>query len=502
MSSALLLLAAALAQEPIRVEVGLVTVAAKVTDRHGRDIRGLRKEQFQLREDRIAQEIAFFSSEEQPITLGIVLDHSGSMAEAGKLERAKQAAVALLRAARGGSEFFFLDFASYVQMPVGLTADRAVVERLIDGTREGGGTRLYDAVLAALDHAAGGRHRRQAIVLISDGSDEHSARSLEDVVAAIQESNAQIYAIGYFSPRERRALRGTPAANRSSSRRRDEPRATLERLARESGGEAYFPTSARELANAVERIATELRVQYTLCYYPKAPPREGVYRRIEVKAGAYAIRSRPGYVVRMSVAAAPRSDAAYRSRRERTASMQRDRDDISDPGSGWPEGPGMGYVAGGYQLAGPRALVANGPELEDVRARVTIDLRGPAGSPSIHSPLPAATRTGAGMIFRESISGFYTLLWMRGSDLEHDMIVLYLQRRSGAYLLETWQLEPRPVGPAVLEIVCRGGSIEVHFAGRRIGSTTDATLARGRLGLVFEGEGNAWFDDLEATSPP
>jgi Ca-activated chloride channel family protein len=292
----------AIAQElSIRVEVGLVTVGVRVAERSGREVTGLALRNFTLYEDGIVQKIESFSNEEQPIALGILLDRSNSMSENSKLERAKEAAVALVRAARPESAFAYLPFDHEVRGTVGYHTDRLRVEQEISATTLGGGTSLYDAVLVGLSRASGASHGRRALVVFSDGADQHSVHTLDEVVRAVQESQVQLYGIGYFSKEEEAVFHNGPARiSLIDGQQIDNPRIVFQRLAKESGAEAFFPRSDQDLRRTIERITTDLRTQYTLAYHPSRPLTAGEYRRIEVKVqgGRWRVRARPGYGAR------------------------------------------------------------------------------------------------------------------------------------------------------------------------------------------------------------
>src|SRR5687767_11638035 len=197
-----------LAQEQtLRVKVSLVTVGVRVTDSRGKDVRGLKAGNFSVYEDGVAQKVEFFSSEEQPITLGILLDRSNSMAENSKLERAKEAARSLVDAGRKGSEFFYVTFDDRVKLGADLNTDRKAIDDAIAATSLGGGTSLYDAILEGLRHCSRARLPRQVLVVVSDGYDQHSTHLLEEVIRIVQESQVQIYTIGYYNKGEENLLR-------------------------------------------------------------------------------------------------------------------------------------------------------------------------------------------------------------------------------------------------------------------------------------------------------
>src|SRR5205814_5694756 len=134
-------------QDTVKVSVNLVTVGVRVTDSRGRDVPGLKAENFSILDDGVPQKIEFFSSDEQSIVLGILLDRSFSMSYNAKLDRAKEAARALVRVTHEGSEFFYFAFDDVVPSTADVTADRQRIESSIDKTSIGGGTSLYDAIL-------------------------------------------------------------------------------------------------------------------------------------------------------------------------------------------------------------------------------------------------------------------------------------------------------------------------------------------------------------------
>jgi Ca-activated chloride channel homolog len=324
--AALVLVLAAAQEMSIRVEVGLVTVGVRVAERSGREVAGLVLRNFTLYEDGVVQKIESFSNEEQPIALGILLDRSESMSENFKLERAKEAAVALVRAVRPGSAFAYLPFDHEVRGTVGYHTDRLRVEQEISATTLGGGTSLYDAILVGLSRAAGASHARRALVVFSDGSDQHSLHTLEEVVHAVQESQVQLYGIGYFSKEEEAIFHTGPAKiSLLNGQQIDNPRVVFQRLAKESGAEAFFPRSDQDLRRTIDRITTDLRTQYTLAYQPSRPLTAGEYRRIEVKVqgGRWRVRARPGYGTRTQPGA-PASPAQPEIRSEVEAAAKLD----------------------------------------------------------------------------------------------------------------------------------------------------------------------------------
>jgi len=290
------------AQDTLRVKVSLVTVGVRVTDWIGRDARGLKMENFLVFDDEIPQKIEFFSNEEQPITLGILLDRSFSMSYNAKLDRAKDAARALVGAAREGSQYFYIAFDDNVKLSADLTDDRHQVETAIDQTTLGGGTALYDAVLKGLAISAQAARPRQVLIIISDGADQHSTHLLGEVIRAVREAELQVFTIGYFSPQEEAFVRRSgDKLTLADGTVVDNPQYVLKKLASESGAESFFPRSDKELSEAVEKITKDLRTQYTLGFYPSSDDDNHYHQlRVAVRGGRYKVRARPGYSTSVS----------------------------------------------------------------------------------------------------------------------------------------------------------------------------------------------------------
>jgi Ca-activated chloride channel homolog len=288
----------------LRVSVSLVTVGVRVTDLKGNSVANLQARDFVLYEDGVAQEIAFFANVEQPLSLGILLDRSDSMKYADKLERAKTAARLILDASHGESEYLYIPFDGNFDSRVDFSPDRDSTARAIAATGLGGGTSLYDAVIHAIDRCRHAKYGRQALVIITDGTDQHSIHTLDQMIAAVQESQAQLFTMGYFSPNEEEVSRRSGAKILLPiDQVVDNPRLVFKRLADQTGAAAFFPRSDSELQNAVQRIVSDLRTQYTLAYYPSNATPSARYRRITVKIRQpnLRVRARRGYLGRPSL---------------------------------------------------------------------------------------------------------------------------------------------------------------------------------------------------------
>jgi Ca-activated chloride channel homolog len=289
-------------QQVIRVDVALVTVGVRVTDSRGRDISGLQAADFSVFEDGVPREIAFFSNESQPITLGILVDRSSSMEDGNKLDRAKDSARALVAGARAGSEFFYIEFDEVVNVAADFTTDRQQLASAIQRTSLGGGTSLYDAVIKGLMLTDRAQLPRRALVVVSDGTDQHSRHVLPGLIRQVRESEIQIFTIGYFSKQEEELFRDSRSrVMRIDGKELDNPRVALEKIAEESGADSFFPKSDKELEQAVKEISEDLRTQYTLSFYPRVQDGENRYHelRVTVRGKGYTVRARPGYGTRI-----------------------------------------------------------------------------------------------------------------------------------------------------------------------------------------------------------
>ncbi|HYK88367.1 MAG TPA: VWA domain-containing protein, partial [Acidobacteriota bacterium] len=270
--------------QTLRVEVSLVTVGISVMDPRGLAVPNLQAGDFRLFEDRVAQQIAFFANVEQPTSLGILLDRSDSMGPAYKLEKAKDAALRIVETSHGESEFFYMPFDGQFKVPSEFSKSRDQLKQAVAATALGEGTRLYDAVLGALELFRRADYGRKAIILITDGTDQHSRHTLDEMIGALQESQVQFFAIGYFSSKEDDIFRNSgPKISMENYQLIDNPRLVFKRLADESGAEAFFPRSDQELKASIEKILRDLQTQYTLAYYPSDPTPGSRYRRISVK---------------------------------------------------------------------------------------------------------------------------------------------------------------------------------------------------------------------------
>jgi VWFA-related protein len=248
-------------------------------------VSGLSKDDFRIYEDGVLQNIRYFSHDDIPIAAGIVVDNSASMAP--KRDDVIAAALAFVRSSNPQDQMFVVNFNDHVSF--GLPADvlftnsHEQLQLALSGIRAIGETSLYDGVAAALDHLNLGNRDKKVLILISDGGDDASKHTMAQVIDMAQHSAAIIYTIGIFTGQDG-----------------DQNPSVLRRLAKETGGEAFFPESSNEITSICEEIARDIRSQYTLTYAPANALQDTRYRAIEVKAsapgrGRLSVRTRTGY---------------------------------------------------------------------------------------------------------------------------------------------------------------------------------------------------------------
>jgi VWFA-related protein len=265
----------------------LVVVNAGVQDAHGANIRGLSAEAFQIFEDGRLQTIKQFAAEDRPVSVGIVIDTSGSM----RTKQAEVVAAALdfVAFSNPDDETFVVNFndrASLGLPPnVAFSQNPAQLRTALYAQRAEGRTALYDALTLAASHLAQGRWESRALLLISDGGDNNSMHTLQEAVQAVELSGAAVYCVALYDPDE-------PEHNLR----------TLHRLAQLTGGEVLVPAQLSEIAALCQRIAKDIRASYTLAYTPPNPDRYTTPRKIKVVAstpatGKLRVRARTSYIL-------------------------------------------------------------------------------------------------------------------------------------------------------------------------------------------------------------
>lgn len=286
---ATLLLASGAGAQVFRSGTDTVFLSVTVVDSKNRLVPGLTREDFQVFEDGVPQEVSTFSRDPQPIALSILLDSSTSMEP--KIRTAQEAASGFVRRLGDRDVAQIIDFDSQVQVLQGFTSDRELLEAAIRHTDAGGSTSLYTAMYVALSEQRKARPkrevdvRRQAIVVLSDGDDTSSLVDYEQVLEISKQSEVSVYAIGLRSRAE------------SPQGRYSEADFVLRTLSEQTGGRVFFVEQIAQLPAVYEQIADELANQYSIGYTSKNPRRNGAWRVIQVRvsqAGAIP-RTRAGY---------------------------------------------------------------------------------------------------------------------------------------------------------------------------------------------------------------
>jgi VWFA-related protein len=272
-------------QFTIAVDVDLVVFNVTVTDGKGRHISGLKPGDFHIYEENRLQDIKLFKAEDVSASVGLIIDNSGSMRE--RRADVAKAALEFVSASNPEDEVFVVNFNErvYFGLPpsIPFTND---LDRLRDALRTApaGLTALYDALAAGLEHLKAGTRDRKALVVLSDGGDNASHRSLDDVLQIAKRSSATIYTIGIYDDSD-------PDRNPG----------VLRKIAALSGGHAYFPNSPNDLEQVWRDIAGGIRSQYTIGYHSSNPNRDGMFRRVKITAsrnGGRGLRvtTRDGYL--------------------------------------------------------------------------------------------------------------------------------------------------------------------------------------------------------------
>jgi Ca-activated chloride channel family protein len=273
----------------ISVDVDLVVLQATVRDRAGHTVMALQRDNFTVFEDGKPQVIRFFRHEDTAVTVGLVVDHSGSMRE--KLAEVTAAARAFVQSSNSDDRMFVVNFNEKVSLglPAGVRFSDSA-EQLgyaIWAAPAIGTTALYDATALALKRLQESTHDKKVLIIISDGGDNASKSTLDQVLKLAEQSNAMIYAIGIFESDD-------PDKNPT----------VLRRLAKESGGESFFPVQLSETVEICKLIARDIRDQYTIGYSSTNEKHDGSYHKIRVTAndparnkdnGKLFVRTRAGY---------------------------------------------------------------------------------------------------------------------------------------------------------------------------------------------------------------
>ncbi len=279
----------------IKVPTDMVLLDVTVVDQNNMPVMNLKKEDFTVYEDKVKQTIENVSREEVPISMGLVIDTSGSMKS--KLQTVSDAAVSLIKQMRLEDEAFVARFNTESELEQDFTDDRRELEEAISQLYTSGGTALLDAIIATADYAhTKGKQRRKALVIFSDGVEKNSSVKERDVMEAIKENEVQVYLVGFLDDENE----GKSLFKKSDAQKAKE---LLSRIADDSGGRAYFPKEISEIPTIAAQIDKDMRTQYVVSYYPSNENRDGAFRSVQVTVNSSGgrkliARTRRGYYAR------------------------------------------------------------------------------------------------------------------------------------------------------------------------------------------------------------
>jgi Ca-activated chloride channel homolog len=253
----------------LHAETDIALVNVSVTDPYGRLVTGLEQENFRVFEDNVEQEIVRFSSEDVPISIGVIFDMSASMTD--KIDKSRLAAVQFFRTANPQDEFLLVNFNDRAQLANTFTGSVEELQSHLMFTAAKGQTALLDGIYLGLSEMKGARNAKKALLIISDGGDNHSRYSEEDIRKYAKEADVQIYAIGLFEPG------GGPTPEE-----RNGPELLAE-LTLLTGGRAFMVKTLNDLPDIATKISMELRNQYVVGYRPSDRAHDGKWRKIKIK---------------------------------------------------------------------------------------------------------------------------------------------------------------------------------------------------------------------------
>lgn len=273
---------------PVIVNTDLITLTVTVTDTYGRYVSGLSKKAFTILDEKQPQEITYFSDDDSPVSVGVIFDVSGSMS-GEKIKNAREALSKFIQTSHNSDEYFLIAFNSRAQLLLDKTRDGNAVLDKLTFVQTKNNTALYDACYLGVEKVQRGLHPKRALLLISDGQDNNSRYTFNELRRLLKESDVVLYGVGILSGGDAGSALGM------------EGQGILDELASVSGGKAFFPRSALEMDDIFEQIALELRHQYSIGYKPSNFSNDGKWRKIKVKVTPprglprLFVRSKEGY---------------------------------------------------------------------------------------------------------------------------------------------------------------------------------------------------------------
>jgi Ca-activated chloride channel family protein len=280
-----------------------VSLNASVFDQTGRSIQTLDKDAFHVYEDGVPQTIASFRHEDLPVSLGILIDSSGSMYD--KRTAVDEASLDLVKLSNPQDEAFLVDFSWEAFIDQDFTSDITKLQQGLSYIKSSGGTAIYDALVASADYLTkNAKHPKQVLLVVTDGEDNASSATLDQAIRRIQDLDGPVvYCIGLLFGDD-----SSKADSRHAKR-------VLETLSEETGGQAYFPKSVKEVDAIAKEVANDIRTQYTIAYRSTKSPELGGYRTVHVEArekgfGKLTVRTRTGYYPHVADTASATSGSA------------------------------------------------------------------------------------------------------------------------------------------------------------------------------------------------
>ena len=273
-------------KKPVILNQSIVNVIISVTDPLGRFVTGLGTDHFEVFDDKVKQQISHFSDEDAPISVGVVYDVSGSMKE--RIARSVRALRRFIETSHNDDDFFLIAFNDRANLIQDFTTSGDQIASHLMFVQPKGSTALYDAAYLAVEKVKQGRHVKKALLIISDGQDNHSRYTYKELRNLVKEADVQVYAIGITDPSD--SLNGFG-------------RSILEEITRMTGGRSFFPNAYNEpeLVEICTRIALELRHQYSIGFYPTDMASEAKWHKVQVKVnppkglGRLTLSYRDGY---------------------------------------------------------------------------------------------------------------------------------------------------------------------------------------------------------------
>jgi len=269
----------------LRVETDLVVLHATITDKDSRPVVDLPQESFRIFENKVEQQIKIFKREDIPVSVGILVDNSGSMRD--KRKGVNAAALKFVQSSNSLDEVFIVNFNDEAFLDADFTGSIPLLEEGLEKIDARGGTALYDALDMSLAHMAErATLDKKVLIAITDGEDNASRINLERAVQAVERANVMIYTVGLLSGENGRSDRRAKRA--------------LEEISKASGGTVFFPKSPDEVLSVATAIANDIRNQYVIAYTPTNLKKDGSFRAVEIKVdapkrGKLTVRARSGY---------------------------------------------------------------------------------------------------------------------------------------------------------------------------------------------------------------